>query len=411
MRITLLTHYYAPEVNAPASRWREIAREWRTLGHEVTVVTAVPSHPRGKVYPGYRNRLIQVEDVDHIRVIRLWTAIAPNEGFGRRLAGYLSYLVSVAINRWRLPPTDLVISTSPQFFCGLAGRLLQKRKVPWILEIRDLWPESIVSVGAMKQGTAIRMLEAIERWAYRRADAVVAVTDGFVKHIASRAPSTPLAVIKNGVDLSLFSPAPQEAAQFRGKWGLGDKFVAGYVGTHGMAHGLESVIEAAEALRGRSEIVFLMVGEGSERARLESLAKERGLHNVLFLGQQPKEMMPAIWHAIDVGLVLLRRAETFKTVLPSKMFEIMAMNRPIIMGVEGEAAALLSEAQAGLNIEPQNGLALSQALVRLADDRPYANALGAAGRVFVSARFDRRQLARDYLAFVERIVVERRARC
>jgi glycosyltransferase involved in cell wall biosynthesis len=411
MRITLLTHYYTPEVNAPASRWSEIAREWRQLGHEVTVVTAAPSHPRGRLYPGYSNRLFQTETIEDISVIRIWTAIAANEGFARRLVGYFSYPLSLALNRWRLPSADLVISTSPQFFCGLSGWLLRRRATPWILEIRDLWPESIVSVGAMRQGPAIRLLERIERWAYRSADAVVCVTDGFVPHVAARAPDTPTAVIKNGVDLALFSAAADEAGRIRSELGLEGKFVAGYIGTHGMAHGLDTVIEAAEALRHRPDIAFLMVGEGSERARLEGEARRRGLSSIVFLGHQPKAMMPKIWQSIDAGLVLLRRADTFKTVLPSKMFETMAMDRPIVMGVEGEAAALLAQAQAGIAIQPQDAEALAAALVRLADDRGQAAALGAAGRAFVTEHFDRRKLARDYLAFAERVVAERATRC
>lgn len=410
MRITVLTHYYTPEVNAPASRWSELARAWQKSGHEVTVITAAPSHPRGILYPGYRNRLFQIEMIEDVRVVRIWTAIAANEGFARRLAGYLSYPLSLGINLWRLPPADLVISTSPQFFCGLSGWMLRNKRTPWILEIRDLWPESIVSVGAMRPGLAIRMLERIERWAYRSADAVVAVTDGFVSHIAAHAPSTPIAVIKNGVDLALFSAA-SDPGGLRMELGLEGKFVAGYVGTHGMAHSLDTVLDAADALRDRPDIVFLMVGEGSERARLEAEARRRGLANVIFMGQQPKPRMPAIWRSIDVGLVLLRRAETFKTVLPSKMFEIMAMARPIVMGVEGEAADLLAEAGAGVAIPPEDASSLAEAIARLADNRAHAESLGEAGRAFVAERFDRAVLARDFLAFAERVVAAKAAAC
>lgn len=410
MRITVLTHYYTPEVNAPASRLSEVARVWREAGHEVTVVTAVPSHPRGRVYPGYANRLFQSETIDGITVLRIWTAIAANEGFARRLIGYLSYPASILINRRHLPDADVVISTSPQFFCGLAGWLLRRRTRPWILEIRDLWPESIVSVGAMRESWAIRLLERIEAWAYRSADAVVAVTDGFVPHIAARAPATPIAVIKNGVDLRLFSQSAA-GASLRAELGLSGKFVAGYVGTHGMAHGLDTVIAAATLLRDRPDIAFLMVGDGSERARLEAEARRRSLGNIRFLGQQPKARMPTIWETIDAGLVVLRRADTFKTVLPSKMFEIMAMGRPIALGVEGEAAVLLAEAGAGMAITPEDAEALAAAVLQLAGDRAAALAMGEAGRDFVRERFDRQKLAQDYLAFIERVVRERRAAC
>lgn len=407
MRITVLTHYYPPEVNAPASRISELARAWRDMGHAVTIVTTAPSHPRGVVYPGFRNRFFQHEVTDGIEVIRLWTAIAANEGFLRRLLGYLSYPLSLALNLGRIPRSDIVISTSPQFFCGLAGYLLQSQRRPWILEIRDLWPESIVTVGAMRQGPVIRLLEKIEAWAYRKADGIVSVTDSFVPHLRARAPNTPIAVVKNGVDLALFGQRQEIPADLIAEHGLGGKFVAGYIGTHGMAHGLDTVLEAAELLRHRPDIAFLLIGDGAQRARLQAQAADRGLTNVIFAGQQPKAAMPGIWSSLGASLVLLKRMDTFKSVLPSKMFEAMAMESPIILGVEGEAAALLAEAGAGIAITPEDSAALAATVCRLADEPARAADMGKAGRTFVARHFDRRRLAEDYLAFVQHIVGKR----
>ncbi|RYD68485.1 MAG: glycosyltransferase WbuB, partial [Sphingomonadales bacterium] len=350
MKIIVLTHYYPPEVNAPASRLSEHARVWAQAGHEVTVVTCVPNHPTGRAYPGYRNRLWQEEERDGVRVIRLWTWLAANEGFLPRISNYVSYLLSVLVWMWRLPKADVVLSTSPQFFCGLAGWLLKRKRRPWVLEIRDLWPESIVTVGAMKRGAAIKLLEAIERFAYRKADLVVSVTDGFVPHIRERRGNGPIAIVKNGVDLTTFTTPDAEAeTEFRAAHGLTGKFVAAYVGTHGMAHKLDTVLEAAELVRERSDIAFLLVGDGAERERLVAEVAARGLSNVVMLGQQPKSAMPGIWAASDAALVLLRRVDTFKTVIPSKMFEAMAMACPMIMGVEGEAKALMEAGDAAAN--------------------------------------------------------------
>jgi len=401
VRILALSHYYPPEVNAPASRLSEHARIWREAGHEVTVVTCAPNHPAGQLYPGYRNRLWQEETIDGIRVIRLWTYLAANEGFLPRIANYLSYLFSLLFWMWRLPRADMVMSTSPQFFCGLAGWFLKRRKRPWVLEIRDLWPESIVTVGAMKRGAAIRAIEKVEAFAYRKADLVVSVTDGFVPHIRARRPKGPIAVIKNGVDLSHFASDPAAADAFRAEHGLTGKFVASYVGTHGMAHGLQAVIEAAERLRHRDDIAFLMVGGGAERETIKTMRDAKGLTNIVMLGQLPKAAMPAVWGASDAALVLLKRVDTFKTVIPSKMFEAMALGVPMVMGVEGEAKALMDEADAGIAITPENDAELAAAIERLADDRDLGKRIGASAQAFVRAQFDREKLAHAYLAKFE----------
>lgn len=398
MNILVLTHYYPPEVNAPASRMSEHARIWVEEGHAVTVVTCVPNHPTGRAYPGYRNKLWQEETRDGVRVIRLWTWLAANEGFLPRIANYVSYLLSVFLWMWRLPKADVVLSTSPQFFCGLAGWLLKRRRRPWVLEIRDLWPESIVTVGAMQRGAAIRAIEKIEAFAYRQADLVVSVTDGFVPHIRERRGNGPIAVVKNGVDLTTFtSPDASAETEFRAAHGLTGKFVAAYVGTHGMAHKLDTVLAAAETLRDRNDIAFLLVGDGAERERLVGEVAARGLSNIVMLGQQPKAAMPAIWAASDAALVLLRRVDTFKTVIPSKMFEAMAMRCPMILGVEGEAKALMEAGGAGIAITPESATELAAAVARLADDRGLAEQLGKSGHDFVMRAFDRSVLARRYL--------------
>jgi len=401
VRILALSHYYPPEVNAPASRLSEHARFWREAGHEVTVVTCAPNHPAGQLYPGYRNRLWQEETIDGIRVIRLWTFLAANEGFLPRIANYLSYLFSLLVWMWRLPRADMVMSTSPQFFCGLAGWFLKRRKRPWVLEIRDLWPESIVTVGAMKRGAAIRAIEKVEAFAYRKADLVVSVTDGFVPHIRARRPEGPIAVIKNGVDLSRFASDPAAADAFRAEYGLTGKFVASYVGTHGMAHGLQAVIAAAERLRDRDDIAFLMVGGGAERETIKAMRDAKSLSNIVMLGQLPKAAMPAVWGASDAALVLLKRVDTFKSVIPSKMFEAMALGVPMILGVEGEAKALMEEGGAGIAITPEDDADLAAAILRLADDRALGRRTGTSAQAFVRAQFDREKLGRAYLAEFE----------
>jgi glycosyltransferase involved in cell wall biosynthesis len=306
---------------------------------------------------------------------------------------------------------DVIVSTSPQFFCGLAGLPTKWiRRVPWVLEVRDLWPESIVSVGAMRKGVAIRFLEALERLAYRRADRIVAVTDSFVAHIAARCQGPDkIDVIKNGVDLGLFRKGADANAVKR-RFGFAGRTVAAYVGTHGMAHGLDTVIEAAKRLQHDSRIGFLLVGDGSERARLAEKVSALGLDNVRVAGQLPKSEMPAIWAATDISLILLRKSDTFTKVLPSKMFEAMAMECPIVLGVEGEAATLLEKAGAGIAIEPENVEDLMKAVLRLTDGRARAAELGRNGGRHVREHYDRCKLAARYLEMLDQIVASYAAR-
>jgi glycosyltransferase involved in cell wall biosynthesis len=401
MHIVFFSHYYAPEVNAPASRTSEHCRAWVKAGHDVTVVTCAPNHPAGQIYPGYRNRLYQTEMIDGVYVVRLWTFLAPNKGVVRRTFNYLSYLVAATMAVPFLKKADVFVSTSPQFFCGLAGlpaRLL--RRAPWVLEIRDIWPESIVTVGAMRKGIATRLLEGVEAFAYRQADRIVCVADSYVAHIGPKCgDASKISVIKNGVDLNLFRADSDGVAAKKGL-GLEGRFVAAYVGTHGMAHGLETILDAAALLKSDRRIAFLLVGDGAERERLEQMRRERGLDNVVIAGQRPKSEMPAIWAATDVSLIVLRRNELFKKVLPSKMFEAMAMRKPIVLGVEGEARQLLEAANAGIAMQPENAPELAAAVVKLVGDPVLAAQYGASGEVHVRRHFDRIDLAARYLTLL-----------
>lgn len=396
MKILFLSHYFPPEVNAPATRTFEHCRQWVRNGHEVTVVTCAPNHPRGIVYEGYRNRLFQREQRDGIQVVRLWTYLSANEGFVRRTLNYVSYMIAVLLAVPALPKADVVLSTSPQFFNGLAGYFVSRlKRMPWVLEIRDLWPESIRVVGAVKSAAVIRFLERLEMFAYRKANHIVPVTDAFKRYMVGKGISeSKITVVKNGADLSFYQPGADGKVLAR-ELGVEGKFVASYVGTHGMAHHLETVLEAA-ALVDRSDVVFLLVGDGAQRSRLVEMKVQLGLDNVIMLDQLPKEQMPALWSLTDVSLVLLKKSDLFKTVIPSKIFESMAMQRPIVIGVDGEARAIVEEAQAGIPIEPENADELVRAVVRLYEDRALGARLGANGRRHVQAHFDRAVLARRY---------------
>lgn len=406
MRILFFTHYFHPEGNAPATRVRELTRRWVRDGHAVTVVTCAPNVPDGVVYQGYENRWLQREQVDGVEVIRVWTWLAANAGTARRIANFVSYMLTAALAGLRTQRPDVVIATSPQFFAGWAGVLVSKlRRLPFVLEVRDLWPESIVAVGAMAESRLIRFLEWLERRMYAAADLVVTVGEGYRRKLAERGvPARRLHIIPNGVDRAAFRP-DVDGADVRAEYGLGDAYVCSYIGTIGMGSGLDVALRAARLLRdrGRDDVRFLLVGDGAVRAELEAQAKAEGLDAICFTGRQPKARMPEFLAASDVCLVHLIRTELFQTVLPSKIFEASATARPILLGVEGFAADLVRDADAGVCFEPENEGELVKALVDLADDRARGAALGRNGLAVIAAEYDIERLAGEYLGILEEL--------
>lgn len=406
MHILFLCHYFPPEVNAPASRTYENAKRWVRAGHKVTVLTCHPSHPGGVVYPGFKNSVHAWDEKDGIRVLRVGTYLSANKGFVKRTANYVSFMLSAMAQCWRVRDVDLVVSTSPQFFCGMGGYFVSRlKRSPWVLEIRDLWPESIIAVGAIKNRRVIEALEGIESFLYRKADHIISLTNAFKRHIMDRGiAGEKISVVTNGADLERYSPG-ERMNDVRAELGLGeDVFLASYIGTHGMAHGLGTILKAAKRLENEPHIRFLLVGDGAEREKLFRAKEDMGLTNVIMLGQQPKERMPLFLAASDACLVLLIKSELFKTVLPSKIFEAMAMKRPIILGVEGESRELVEEGGCGVCIEPENDQELAEAVLRLAREPELGRKLGESGAEFVARRFDREVLAMEYLGVLEGVV-------
>lgn len=406
MRILFFSHYFPPEGNAPASRTYETCKRWVRAGHTVTVVTCAPNVPNGVVYEGYRNRLRQVEWVDGIEVIRVWTYIAANKGTVLRIANFLSYMMSaVCVGLFTRRP-DLVIATSPQFFCGWAGLILGGlRRIPFLLEIRDIWPESIQAVGAMQGGPVVRVLEWMERTMYQRAQHIVTVGEGYRQRLLEKGvPAATLSVVTNGVERELFQPGEKDSALLT-RFGLDGKFVCSYIGTIGMACALDVVLRAARQLKdqGRDDIAFLLVGDGAVRQELEDEAAALHLDNVIFAGRQDKGLMPAFLASTDACLVHLRKTDLFTSVMPSKIFEAGGMARPVIMGVEGFAADIVKAAGMGVFMEPENADDLVAAVLELAGDPARAQSMGQSGHDYIVSHFDRDQLADDYLTILGQV--------
>ncbi len=368
MHVLFLTDNFPPEVNAPASRTFEHCREWVKAGHRVTVITCAPNFPKGKVFDGYRNRLWQRETMEGIEVVRVWSYITANEGFARRVLDYQSYMVSAIIASLFIRKVDVIVGTSPQFFTACAAYVASRLKFrPYIFELRDLWPETIKAVGAMKNGRAIEWLEKLELFLYRKAARVVSVTQSFKKNLISRGiDGSKIEIITNGVDVSQFKPRAKDA-ELTKQLGLEGKFVAGYIGTHGLCHGLETLVTAAERLRGTG-IVFLFLGDGARKQFLRDMAAEKKLDNVVFIDSVPKAEVPRYWSILDVSVIHLQKAELFTTVIPSKLFESMGMGLPVLHGVEGESADIVRAEHAGIPFEPENVDELVAALRRLKEN-------------------------------------------
>lgn len=401
MHILFLTDNFVPETNAPATRTWEHTRRWVQAGHQVTVITGAPNFPAGKVFPGYRNRLYTTETLEGVRVIRVWTYITANEGFLRRTLDYLSFMVTGGLAALFVRKPDVIIATSPQFFNALGGCLVSLlRRKPFVFELRDLWPDSIVAVGAMKDGVALRLLRRLEYWLYRRARLIVSVTHSFKRILSANGiPEEKIVVIPNGVDPEAFTPGPKPA-DLEAKLGLQGKFVAAYVGTIGMAHGLGTLLDAAEMLRERKDIAFVLVGTGAEKARLEADARARRLDNVIFVGAVDKETVKQYWRLCDVALVLLKDTPLFEHVIPSKIFEAWGTGRPVVLGVRGESAEMVNAAGGGVTIPPEDADRLAASLTTLAGDRAAAESTGHLGRKYVEAQYDRGRLSARMLALL-----------
>lgn len=407
MHILFLTDNFPPEVNAPASRTFEHCRAWVRDGQQVTVITGAPNFPKGRVFDGYRNRLWQSETMAGIRVIRVWTYISANEGFAKRILDYLSFMISATLVSLFVRRPDVVIGTSPQFFTACAAWAVAafKRK-PFIFELRDLWPESIKAVGAMRDSVAIRFLERVEMFLYRRAARIVTVTHAFKETLARRGiDCSKIDVVTNGVDLTYFSPQDKDPALLA-QLSLEGKFVAGYIGTHGLAHALDTLLDAADLLRrtpGGESIRLLLLGDGAHKSALVMRSKALALDNVIFLDSVTKTEVARYWSVLDVAVIHLRNTELFTTVIPSKLFECMGMGIPVLHGVKGESADIVRREQVGKVFEPENAGQLVADLLRLRADRALYDTLRANGPV-AAQRYDRDVLARGMLAVLNEVV-------
>jgi colanic acid biosynthesis glycosyl transferase WcaI len=411
VHILFLSDNFPPERNAPASRVYEHACYWVNWGHRVTVLTGAPNFPEGKVYAGYRNRWYHVEEIDGIHVVRVKTFIAKNEGVLLRILDYLSFMVTGLLAGLLQTRPDVVVATSPQFFTVIAGwAVAALRRRPFVFELRDLWPASIHAVGALRESTALRCLERLELFFYQRAAKVVALTEAFKHDLVARGiPAEHVEVVRNGFDFARYTPQPRDMSLTQ-QLGLEGCFVVGYIGTHGMAHALDRVLEAAALLRETPAIRFLFVGAGAVRDALLTQAAQQHLDNVIFVPAQPKARMPAYWSVCDLALVPLKDTPLFTTVLPSKIFEAMGMGRAIVLAApEGEASQVIRTTDAGVIVPPECPTAMARAIRELYRDKALVER-SARQALRAAPQFSREQHARDLMHIFEQIVCTKSSR-
>ena len=415
MKILYLSQYFPPEMGAPAGRAADLSRLWVEDGHEVTVLTGFPNHPTGVIPAEYRNqfrRLVTRENVEGVNLVRTWLLPFPNRKAYERMLNYASFFVSSASTGLFLPQPDVVVASSPQLLVGLAGWWLAYcKRVPFVFEVRDLWPESLTAVGMGNANSLLyRTLAKIAGFLYRNSDRIVVVTPAFKDYLIERwrVPAEKICVVEHGVPTELFSPRSAHA-DLRQEFGGTGKFVVSYIGTMGMAHGLETVVESALQLQTAApEVLFVMVGEGAEKQRIINLARSRGLTNLRFVDQQSREKVPAYICVSDACLVLLKKAELFKTVLPTKMLEFMSCARPVILGVDGHARKIMEEANAGVFVEPGSSDELTNAILHLAANPELCEFFGRDGRRYAVRHYSCRRAAQAYLHLLEELLEEDR---
>ena len=402
MKIVYVSHYFSPEIGAPSARIYEMALAWIRAGHQVEVVTGFPNHPQGEIYPGYHRQRYAQEMMDGIRVHRVWTYITPNRGLIRRTLGHISLWISALLFAAKhIENPDVVIGTSPTFFSVMAARRLALRnKVPFVMEVRDLWPGIFIDLGVIKNLTIIKLLESWELWMYRQADKIVTVTDGFRENISARGiDPEKIHTVPNGADLTYFQPNERSSSLTK-ELDLEGKFVVLYLGAHSISQGLDVILDAAQEIS-EEEITFLMVGDGNRKEQLMERARSENIKNMVFHPPISKDLVPLYYNLADICLVPLRDVELFGTFIPSKMFEIMAMGKPVLASLRGEAARILESSGGAVVTPPENAREITKAIKDLYNDPQRRETLGRNGRKFVEEYYSRRSLAAKYLSILE----------
>lgn len=396
MKILFLTQYCPPEVGAPQNRIFEFAKQLKKFGHDITILTAMPNYPKGEIFDEYKGKKIVQEELDGIKIVRTSIYATKEKDFIKRLRNYLSFTFSSVFTGAKyIDKQDVIITESPPLFLGWSGYVLSKKKgAKFVFNVSDLWPESAVKLGVLHNKSLIKMSTWLEEFCYRKAAAVTGQTKGIVDDIVNRGfDKSKVHLITNGVDTEFFKIENRDE-EFRKEIGVENKFAICYAGIHGLAQGLETVIEAAEILKDNKDIQIVFIGDGPEKSKLIQMTEDKGLDNVTFLPVQQKPNMPRIIASMDATVIPLKKLDLFKGALPSKMFEALSSELPIVLAVEGEAEKLINDAKAGITVEPENPQDIAQAILKLYNDVELRRTLGKNGRKYVIENYSRESITR-----------------
>lgn len=401
MHILLISDNFYPETNAPATRGFDHCRVWVKNGYKVTVVTSFPNFPTGKIFSGYKNKFNQMENIEGINVLRVWTYISPNAGIWRRILDQISFMFSSFINALFLKDIDVIIGTSPHMFTPISGILLARiKKLPFILELRDLWPDSMLAVGIDDKKILFKLAKFLEKKIYFNADKIIPVTYSFKKYLIGHGIfKDKIKVIMNGVNTEFFNFYNNKYVKRSSK-----VFTISYIGTIGMAHSIETIIEAAKILNenyGSLKIQFQIIGDGADREKIEKQAFD--LNNIRLFPMMTKKEVLKYLDQSDVGLVHLRKNILYNTVIPSKMFEYMAMGNPILHGVDGESLEIINKYRLGFYFESENANSLCAAIIKLYNNKSLYNEMSK-NCVKTAKLFDREILALRMLEEIKQVV-------
>lgn len=406
MKILFITDNFYPENNAPAIRTYEHSLNWIKQGHEVTILTSNPNFPKGKIFEGYKNKFFQIEYKNKIKIIRVWTFMSRNEGFFFRSFDHLSFGICSILASFFIKKKDVIIGTSPQFFTVISCSIISFFKnTPWVFELRDLWPDAIMELGLIKRhGIIYKLLKKIEIFLYRNCKIIIPVTYDFQSYLQRlNIDKNKILVITNGINLDLIYPVKKNANLIK-KYNLKNKLVCGYIGTHGLAHSLDTILNVIKKLNndGFQEKIFLFfIGEGSEKEKLILFKNKHKLTNLVFLNNLDRKTLKDYWSILDISLIHLKKLDLFKGVIPSKLFESIGMNIPILLGVDGEARKIVERFKIGEYFEPENEEQLIQLILKIYFKKNYLKFYKKNASSIIHL-YDREILSKKMISFIQK---------
>jgi colanic acid biosynthesis glycosyl transferase WcaI len=408
MRILYISQYFHPETGATQTRAYEMARNWVLLGHQVTMLTEFPNHPSGIIPPSYKGKLLEKANLDGIDLIRVWVKASPEKSFQNRMLFYLTFMVNAfwaGLFCTHGKYDFLYVSSPPLFVGGAALGISYLKRIPLIFEVRDLWPESAIALGELTNRYAISLAFRLEKACYKRAIRVIVVTRGIYDRLIERSiPDHKLLLIPNGANIDLFRYKPESRERIRHELGLEHKFIAIYAGIHGLAQGLDTILEAAYLLQNNPQVHFLFIGDGPKKAELASLAVSYNLSNLSLLPEKPREQIPDYLSAADVALVPLKKAEIFKGALPSKIFDAWACERPVLLSIDGEAREVVERVNGGIYVPPEDPEKMAQTLLYLFHSPSERQSMGKNGRDYTCRNNSRAALAEKLILYLSKLI-------